>query len=176
MCKFIHHLLSSLRNFCICMCLDVCLIIIIWSKCISEFEITSLNRWQRCNKCREYKWKTNKHAPSQMTCMAQTTLPTEWKHTGATLRCYLKETREKGLFSWTQKELSLHTAHSECSMCFILTFHFALALSRLLLMNQFYNLCLPTLEGQPPTITRTGSHPKVTASRLSRQDKRRAVI
>lgn len=42
--------------------------------------------------------------------------------------------RQRALYS-SERELSF--AHSECSMCFNLTFHFALALSKLLFMNHF---------------------------------------
>lgn len=73
--------------------------------------------------------------------------PTTWKTTEATLRWLVRERgeeRERALCCCTLKRrerdtLSLHTAHSECSMCFNLTFHFALALSRLLFMNRFPN-------------------------------------
>lgn len=42
--------------------------------------------------------------------------------------------RQRALYS---SERELRFAHSECSMCFNLTFHFALALSKLLFMNHF---------------------------------------
>lgn len=78
------------------------------------------------------------------------------------LVCWRASMRQRALCSCTLKpmELSSHSAHSECSMCFNLTFHFALALSRLLFMNRFPTLrSLPANTGVPTAYEYAHTHP-----------------
>lgn len=64
-----------------------------------------------------------------------------WKLFRATLRWCVRVSSVR-LHTEAERGLSLHTAHSECSMCFDLTFHFALALFSAALYELFSNMTI----------------------------------
>lgn len=70
-------------------------------------------------------------------CSSATSNPVKANRSNLEVACEEREQEKDREPCIAQRERELSFAHSECSMCFNLTFHFALALSKLLFMNHF---------------------------------------